>query len=344
MAGGVVIEDLLNIAPDGGAVLTIGVFDGVHLGHQHLIGQVVRRAASLGCRSGVITFHPHPAAVLRPESALPMLTTLDERLRLIRRLRVDIIATLPFSPELAALSAQDFVNLIQQHLRIRELWVGPDFALGRNREGHIVRLAEIGGRMGFSVHVVPSMQLEGQVVSSTRVRDLLALGDVSQAGVLLGHCFAFSGPVIRGEGRGRSLGFATANLAAGAERALPANGSYAAHVFVSPSRAQGDSLPEAQASGKAEGARALEPLPAVANVGVRPTFAGNRRVVEAHLLDFAGDLYGQVLSVHFVRRLRAEIRFAGASELREQVRQDVVQARRILAGGHDCSVVGPAVL
>ncbi len=344
------IQDLAKITPNGDVVLTIGVFDGVHLGHQHLIGKVVQRAKELGCWSGVITFHPHPLAVLRPDLALPMLTTPEERLALIRRLNVNVIATLPFTPELAQLSAVDFVALIRQHLRLRELWVGPDFALGRGREGTIARLQELGQEMGFTVQIVPPLMMRGEVVSSTSIRDLLSAGDVAQAAQLLGHCFAFSGPVIHGAERGRKLGFPTANLAAAPGRALPCDGIYAGHVFVSSRfqasprggsarRVPGSKLPEAGPERETWNVKPGTPRPAVVNVGTRPTFDHGARLVEAYILDFDGDLYGQTLTVHFVQRLRGELRFANVSELVTQIGQDAVQARKILTSDMGCAMM-----
>lgn len=225
------IQDLSQLKPDGGVVLTLGVFDGVHLGHRHLIGQVVGRARQLGCQSAVITFHPHPAAVIRGER-LPIMTTPQERLYLIRQLDADLVVSLPFTAELSQLTAREFMGLICSHLRLRELWIGPDFVLGRGREGTVARLTELGGEMGFTVHAVPPLVLDGEVVSSTRIRSLLAAGDVARAGLLLGHCFSFSGPVIAGARRGRTLGYPTANLSAAADRALPADGIYACRAVI----------------------------------------------------------------------------------------------------------------
>lgn len=322
-----VTRELADLRPNGDLILTIGVFDGVHLGHRHLIGQVVERARQLGCLSGVITFHPHPAAVLRGES-LPILTTPPERLYLLRQLDVDVIANLAFTADLASLTAREFVDLICQHLRLRELWVGPDFALGRGREGNMARLKEIGAQVGFTVQAVPPLVLDGEVVSSTRIRAVLAAGDVVQASRLLGHCFSFSGPVIHGAQRGRALGYPTANLAAEPDRALPANGIYACHVFV------GD--PGREDSKTPPGTRRHQ---AVVNVGTRPTFDNGARLVEAYILDFDGDLYGQTLTVHFVERLRGELRFSSVGALVDQIGQDVLRARQVLATDTGCMLV-----
>ncbi len=324
------IQDLSQLKPDRGVVLTLGVFDGVHLGHRHLIGQVVGRARQLGCQSGVITFHPHPAAVIRGER-LPIMTTPQERLYLIRQLDADLVISLPFTAELSRLTAWEFMDLIRQHLRLLELWIGPDFVLGRGREGNVARLAEIGEEMGFSVHTVPPLVLDGEVVSSTRIRSLLAAGDVSQAARLLGHCFSFSGPVIAGAHRGRTLGYPTANLSATPDRALPADGIYACRAVLGE---------PGQFCGERQGKRPGRPLyPAVVNVGTRPTFDHGARLVEAHLVGFSGDIYGQTLTLHFVERLRGEMRFPDAASLVRQIDQDVIQARQALAADITCALL-----
>jgi riboflavin kinase/FMN adenylyltransferase len=324
------IEDLSQLAPEGGVVLTMGVFDGVHLGHRHLIGQVVNRARQIGCLSGVITFHPHPAAVVRGE-CLPIMTTSQERLYLIRQLDADIVINMPFTADLSRLTAREFMSLILGRLRLQELWVGPDFVLGRGREGNVPRLRELGEEMGFTVHVTSPLELDGEAVSSTRIRTLLAAGDVAQAGRLLGHCFSFSGPVIAGASRGRTLGYPTANLSAGAERALPADGIYACRAVTGEPR---------QCCGEGQGVRLGRPLyMAVVNVGTRPTFENGIRLVEAHLVGFAGDLYGQTLTLHFVERLRGEMRFPDAASLVQQIGQDLIRARQALSTNTTCALL-----
>jgi riboflavin kinase/FMN adenylyltransferase len=324
------IQDLSQMAPEGGVVLTMGVFDGVHLGHRHLIGQVVSRARQIGCLSGVITFHPHPAAVIRGE-CLPILTTSQERLYLIRQLDADVVINMPFTTELSRLTAREFMDLIRTHLRLRELWIGPDFVLGRGREGNVTCLRQLGEEMGFTVHVAPPLVLDGEVVSSTRIRSLLAAGDVAQAGRLLGHCFSFSGPVIAGARRGRTLGYPTANLSADADRALPADGIYACRAVIGEPR---------ESCGEGHGKRPGRPLYlAVVNVGTRPTFESGVRLVEAHLVDFAGDLYGQTLTLHFMERLRGEMRFPDAASLVQQIDQDVIRARQALVTDTTCALL-----
>jgi riboflavin kinase/FMN adenylyltransferase len=330
------IPDLSQVAPDGGVVLTMGVFDGVHLGHRHLIGQVVDRARHLGCRSGVITFHPHPAAVVRGERR-PIMTTPQERLYLIRQLDADVVINMPFTVELSRLTAREFMDLVRAHLRLQELWIGPDFVLGRGREGNVTRLRQLGEEMGFKVHAVPPLVLDGDVVSSTRIRSLLAAGGVTQAGRLLGHWFCFSGPVIADAGRGRIVGYPTAHLSADPDRALPADGIYACRAVIGEPRqfcgARG-------ARGEREGRRPGQPLyMAVVNVDTRHNFDNGARLVEAHLMDFAGDLHGQTLTLHFVERLRGEMRFSDAASLAQQIGQDVVHARHVLSADTTCTLL-----
>jgi riboflavin kinase/FMN adenylyltransferase len=302
------ISDLNKLVPNLPAVVTIGVFDGVHRGHQDLIGQIVARARVIGGVSVVLTFHPHPRTVLRPDVPTYALTSLSERLRLIADLGVDTIATLEFTRELSLLSAEEFLDLLQKHVNLRELWVGDDFALGHHRSGTVARLSELGVERGFSVHPVAQFGNGGERISSSRVRELIMAGDVEHAAHLLGRYPYIAGTVIAGLQRGRKLGFPTANLALSAAYLLPADGIYAVYAEL-------------------DGVR----WPAVANIGVRPTFGNNDRLVEVHILDFNQMIYGQVLGVHLVKHLRAEARFASVDELAAQMQRDVVAARAALS-------------
>ena len=266
------------MAPGRDAVLTIGVFDGVHLGHRHLAQQVMRRAQELHCLSGIITLHPHPQAVLGPGNGPLYLATLGERLALLWELGLDVVAALPFTLELARLSAQEFMGLICQHLRLRELWVGSDFALGHRREGTVTRLSEIGGELGYQVHVVSPLVLNGQTVSSTLIRDLLWQGQVEAAARLLGRWHHVSGTVVPGDQRGRQPGFPAAELVVDDGVVLPAAGIYAAYAWLG-----------------------IRQWPAMAYAGL--SLAGSGRRLEVHTPDLADDLDGQSLRVEFVRRL-----------------------------------------
>jgi len=314
MERGTYIAELDELQPDRDVVLTIGMFDGVHLGHQNLIHQVRRRGRELGGQSAVLTFYPHPRAVLDPESSPSYLNTLEERLDLLASLGVDVIARLRFTRELSRYTADEFLQLVLRHLRLRELWGGPEFTLGYQRQGTASRLAEIGRGCGFVVHQVAPLSIDGDVVSSTRVRHLLAAGDVAAAGRLLGRCPNLKGQVVPGAHRGHSLGFPTANLATAPGRALPRDGIYAAHAILN-----------------------AESYYAVVNIGTRPTFDNGERLVEAYLLDFDRDIYGRCLELCFVQRLRDEQRFASAADLVAQMQRDVAQARAILAHTEACA-------
>jgi riboflavin kinase/FMN adenylyltransferase len=302
------IRNLAELKPGPPAVMTIGVFDGVHRGHQALISQVVQRARSLRGQSVVLTFYPHPRAVLRPGTPVYELTSQDEKLTLIAALGVDVVTTLTFTKDLSLLTAAQFIDLLLQHVNLRELWVGPDFALGHGREGTVERLSELGAQHSFTVRVLTPIDIAGERVSSSRIRDLIMAGDVKQAAALLGRYPRIQGMVVSGDRRGRTLGFPTANLALTAAYLLPANGIYA--VFA-----------------ELDGAR----LPAVASIGVRPTFGVNERLAEVYILDFERDIYGQRLGVSLVKRLRDELRFNSADELVAQMHHDVAEARGALS-------------
>jgi len=303
-----IIDDLSQAHLDQDTILTIGAFDGVHRGHQYLIGQLLQRARQTRRLAGLITFHPHPSAVLSPGNPTRYLTTPGEKVALLERLGLDLVAILPFNQEMAHTSARDFIGMVCRQLRMRELWVGKDFALGYGREGTPEVLRALGQEMGFSVEMITPLVWKGAVISSTRIRSLLFRGQVREAAELLGRYPSLAGEVVRGAQRGRCLGFPTANLEIRTERAVPANGIYAVYAILGEERYQG-----------------------VANVGVRPTFDNGERTVETYILDFDADIYGCDLVVEFVQRLRSEKRFTEIRELIAQIERDIVEARRILA-------------
>jgi len=297
-----IVRGLASVDHQVGVVLTIGVFDGVHRGHQQLLEQVRQRAQTLGCASAVITFDPHPRAVLG--NAVPYLTTLDEKIVLLDRAGVDLLIILTFTREMAAMPAATFMQLIHDYLNIQELMVGPDFALGRQREGTLPLLEQIGEQLGFGVRSVLPLLIDGRLVSSTRIRQALARGEVRQAARLLGRHYTVSGEVVPGVGHGRAWGFPTANLAHNDpdhNQMLPATGIYATYALL-------------------RGERWLA-----------VTTVEDKGVVKAHILDFDRAIYGDVLGVEFVERLRDESRFEDTGDLIGQMRRDVVQARAILA-------------
>jgi riboflavin kinase/FMN adenylyltransferase len=301
-------------APGRSAAVAIGVFDGVHRGHRYLIGHLVERARNEALAPLVVTFHPHPRSVLRPETPLTYLCSLEERVELLRALGVDDVAVLAFTSELAQLSARDFAALTVEELRMKLLVIGSDFALGRGREGTTDVLAHIGGEMGFVVEVVPLLAASDEAdassgkVGSTAVRQALVRGDMETVASLLGRPFALRGPVIKGAERGKGLGFPTANMAFGQDRALPAFGVYVTRAYLR------------------EGV-----FPAVTNIGLRPTFGEDKPTVETFILDFQGEVYGQELRAELLHRLRGEVRFASPEALREQIEKDVAATRAYLA-------------
>ena len=289
--------------------LTIGNFDGVHRGHQMLVSELALAAHTSGGVAGLLTFEPHPVAVLRPDLKVPRLTTNGERAELLAALGLDFVIVLPFTRETAATPAADFVATLTAHLPLRELWVGPDFALGRGRDGNTERLAELGRDMGYALRVVAPFDWQGEAVRSSRVRSLLAEeGAVEQAGALLGRPYRVWGEVVKGAQRGQRLGFPTANLRLPEDRLVPAYGVYACWAW------RGDTG-----------------YPAVVNVGVRPSFDNGAPSVEAYLVNFSGDLYGETLGLSFIQRLRGEKKFADIDQLVEQIRRDVAAAAKILA-------------
>ncbi len=303
-----VIDDLSKANLSAPSFVTIGSYDGVHIGHQHLLKQMKSAAIQAGCLAVMVTFHPRPQAVLAPDRPVTYLTMPDEKIAVLDSLGLDLTAILTFTREMARTPAADFVAGLVTHLKMRQLWAGVDFALGRNREGDIPRLRQLGETMGFQVAVVEPFVQGGEAVSSTRIRNLLAVGEIRQVTALLGRYPSLIGQVTTGAQRGRRMGFPTANLTIMAERVIPADGIYAGFAWVNGQR-----------------------YPMVASIGVRPTFSETERTVEAYLLDFDGDLYGLDLKLEFVERLRPEKRFDSMDALAAQIRADVEQGARLLA-------------
>jgi riboflavin kinase/FMN adenylyltransferase len=292
--------------------LSIGNFDGLHLGHQALLRAMATDAHQRNRQAGLLTFDPHPATVLHPHSPQPYLTTIAERLDVVEALGLDFAVVYPFVPETARTPAFAFVAQLKDALRLQALWVGPDFALGRNREGDVDALRVLGRGLGYTVHVIEPQVIGGGEVRSGRIRQHLLEGQVEIAAQLLGRPYKIDGIVVDGAHRGRTIGFPTANLSVPPGRLLPANGVYATWVLL-------DDQPDVR-------------LPGVTNVGVRPSFDNGQRTVETHLLDFSGDLYASPMTLDFVAHLRPEMRFPTVRALSEQIAQDVAAARRILLG------------
>lgn len=296
-------------------MLTIGNFDGVHCGHQAILDLVIERARALGGESVLYTFEPHPRRVLQPDVDLRLLDTFEQKVETLEALGLDAVIAEPFDLEFAKISPQFFIEgLIHERIRPVEVYVGYDFHFGRDREGSMRLLTELGPHLGFSVTVVPEVSVEGRDVNSTRIRELLSTGEVEEAAALLGRPFCARGEVTIGDRRGRTIGFPTANLAPETE-ILPAPGVYYGRLRC--------------VRGGGEWER--KSLPVVTNVGYRPTFRDGRDLVaEAHIIDFSGDLYGVEVDLTFEGRLRGEQRFESVEALREQIARDVAAARERL--------------
>ncbi len=266
------------------------------------------RAKEIGGCSGVLTFEPHPLKAVAPGVEISYLTTLQDRVRLIKEQGVDLVAVLHFTREISHMSPEEFINLLLDHINMVELRVGPDFALGYRRSGTIPVLAEIGERRGFTVHAIPPVKIEGKVVSSTEIRRLFSDGMVKEAARLLGRNPFLVGKVVSGFHRGRTIGVPTANLESSHNLIIPAEGVYAVYVYFDGQK-----------------------WPGVVSIGRHPTFEdAGKRTVEAHILGFDGDLYDKVLQIEFIERLRDEKRFADVEHLVRQIHNDIEQAKVIL--------------
>lgn len=291
--------------------LTIGSFDGVHIGHQQLIHELNNRAHQAGGKSVVLTFHPHPSVILRGRTGAFYLTTPAEKVELLDELGTDIVITHPFTYELSQSKARDYVAYLLEHLGFRQLWVGYDFALGKGREGDVPYLQKLGEEFNYKVHVVGPVMENGSAVSSSYIRTVISEGNVDVASKLLGRPYRVVGEVVHGDGRGKSIGIPTANLDTGDEKLIPGAGVYAC---------------QAQVFGKL--------WPAAVNIGTRPTFASTdqRSHVEAHILGYSQDLYHRKIAIEFIARLRGEQRFQSVEELIQQVHEDINQTREIITG------------
>ena len=301
------------------SVLTTGAFDGVHRGHQTVIGEVIKRATARGVASAVVTFDVHPATVVRPDSAPKLLTRLPRKLEMLESLGVDVVYVIEFDTDRAATTAAEFVDeVFVRRLGAKEILVGSDFNFGKGREGTVAFLEEEGKVHGFDVEgleLIRRTETATEPVSSTAIRRALVGGDVEGAATMLGRPFEMWGEVVQGDQRGRTIGFPTANVPLPDDLARPANGVYACR-YVQPNGSE---------------------HAAAVNVGVRPTFYDNAEtaVLEAHLLDFpsegqSGDLYGQEAKVQFLHFLRSERRFNGIDELKAQLDTDIAETRRLL--------------
>lgn len=288
--------------------LTLGNFDGVHLGHRSVLSELVASASLRGGTSLAVTFDPHPLSVVAPERAPSLLSPLEEKLELLARSGIDVVLVVDFTRAVAAEEATTFLSWVGVG-RGTHLVLGYDFQMGRDRSCDLTALSEIGAELGYGLDIVAPVEHEGLPISSSRIREALAEGNAEDAGAMLGRPYRIGGNVVEGRGLGRELGSPTANLATPTEKLLPADGVY----FVS-------------VDGAVEGAGVLY-------VGSRPTFGGSKRAAEVFLLDFDGDLYGAKLRVSLLRRLRGDMRFEDRGALKNQIRMDIMRARELSAGG-----------
>jgi riboflavin kinase / FMN adenylyltransferase len=292
-------------------VLTIGNFDGVHLGHQFIFKRVLEKAREIEGESMVYTFDPHPVEILAPERKPLLITPLEEKLRLIEEQEIDVTICAPFTEKFASQAPEDFVKkVLYDQIKIRHVFVGHDFTFGKDRRGNIALLKEMGRKWGFQAEMVEAVRLEGTVISSTRIREFVARGEMREAAKLLGRPYALAGKVIHGHGRGsRKLGFPTANLKTSG-LLFPKSGIFAVFAIYEGRRYEG-----------------------VANLGWNPTFQDQKFSIEIHILNFNQDIYGESLRVEFIQRLRDEATFRGPEELIAQIKKDIAQAEKILRTG-----------
>jgi riboflavin kinase/FMN adenylyltransferase len=290
--------------------LTIGTFDGVHLGHCTILEELKRHAAALGGESVVVTFEPHPRQVLQPDVPIQILTPLEDKLELLYKAGINKVAVTPFTESFAQLSAEDYVrNFLVDQFRPAAIVIGYDHHFGHDRRGNIALLQSMSSSLGFSVHEIPAKMIADAAVSSTKIRTCLLSGDVTYAADMLGRNYSISGTVVHGEKLGRTLGYPTANIAPNAQAQLvPAQGIYAVYVTV-----------------------AGEAFPAMLSIGTRPTVSNSGNIsIEAYLFDFDRDIYDAEVTVHFVKRMRDELKFDSLSALIDALKEDERAARNIL--------------
>jgi riboflavin kinase/FMN adenylyltransferase len=300
-------EELAFLSPTKGTLLTVGVFDGVHLGHKYLLAELVKKSRLENLISSVVTFRQHPQSQFESQPNLKILTSLSQKIRLIKDEGIEVIVTLNFTLELAQIGIQQFIGMLKKYLKMRGLVVGPDFAMGRNREGDINILRTLEKSMDFNLTVIPPIIRNNEPISSTTIRDALACGDIEKVHDMLGRYFSLEGRVIVGSGRGQELGFPTANIDVDPIQALPADGVYATLAYIDD-----------------------HPRQSITNIGSRPTFGETERAVEVYIFNYNGELYRHNLKVDIIERLRGEQRFASADELVKQMMEDIREARASL--------------
>ena len=299
-------QRLASAAPGKETVVTIGVFDGVHQGHRHLLRQVVQLAGDRYVPT-VITFSNRPVTVLRPGTEPSYLTTLDQRVDLIKQQGIELVVCLEFTLELAQVTAADFAKVLAESLKMKGLVLGPDSAVGKDRQGDLAFMQQQGEQLGFWARSVEPFEIEGQPVKSRRIRDAVSNGNMAVCPELLGRNHLLSGVVVLGDQRGRTLGFPTANLEVDPQLLLPGDGIYATWAIIDGERHQ-----------------------SATSIGVRPTFGLSNRLVEVFVMDFSDDIYGKTIGVEFIKKVRDQEKFDGLDELVKQINQDVDDCRQVL--------------
>jgi len=309
-------EELTKIRPHKDTLLSIGVFDGVHLGHEHLISHLSESARKRDMLIGVLTFNRHPEEILSPPGKLCYLITLEQRRQLLQSLHPDFVVVLPFTRETAETTAREFIVLLQKHLRMRGLVIGPNFTLGNNKAGNAATLQKMGQEMGFTIDVVPPLEIKGIMVSSTTIRLALHDGNIKRVNMLLGRPFSLEGKIIPGVGQSTIIGFPTANLDVASQQCLPANGVYATLIQINNKRY----FSLTNIGGKATLGRVISQ----ASMEFK-----NVQFVETHILDFTGNLNGVNVKIQFLEHLREELVFDNINDIRSQINDDIKQAKAI---------------
>jgi len=290
------------------SVITLGNFDGIHLGHQELVRMVIRRAREINGQSMVVTFRPHPLKVLAPEKCPPLISIYEEKIQLFEKLGIDVLVKIPFSLLFAEMTPRDFVkDILCDVLGAKDIFVGYNYRFGKGREGTTQTLKQMGREYGFNVHEVEQISLNGEVISSSKIRQFLKDGEVEHAARLLGRPYAITGIVIKGDSRGKTLGFPTANIAS-KHIIIPSNGVYTVRILVRDNYYHG-----------------------IANIGIRPTFNKEAQTLEVYIFDFNEDIYGEEATVTFFHRIRDERRFPDSAALVRQIQKDIAEARYLLS-------------
>jgi len=293
-----------------GAWITIGSFDGIHLGHQKIIKKLIEGAKKMDVPSIVITFFPHPAVLIRNITDPYYLTSPEEKDRILSKLGVNSILTVHFNHSISRLSSRDFINTLHHQLKFTCLLVGYDFRLGADRKGNLKRLEYLGNKIGFCVHAITPLQQQSKPISSSVIRAALKNDDLNTANTMLGHPYSIKGTVVHGDGRGKHIGIPTANLSVWEKKLIPAAGVYASYAFINRKR-----------------------FPAVVGIGFRPTFyeIPEQQTIEAHVLNFSNQIYGMQMELQFISRLRKEKKFRSVNGLMKQIRTDISNAKEVLA-------------